>query len=283
MSSTTETPDRSLREINTPTPFLLAPWLMWVNLRKYHYLVSNFIKRDLRLKYRNSVLGYFWSLLEPLLLAGVYYVLFSIIANRPEENYPLWVLVGVLTWGYFSRCLNGSVACLTKNVSMIKGVFFPRELYALTNVGSNLIITMLSMLVVIPFMIYLGLIPNLNLLMVPLGLLLMSMLALGLGLGVASLNAVNRDVEHFFRFLTRVGFFLSPVMWTIEMAPSSRVDHLLLNPMVVPITMVRNRIDGRTLGIEGLFVFYSVLFCLLSFILGTMFFKRHEAGVVKRL
>ena len=76
-----------LMEINPPMPFLLAPWLMWQNLRQHHYLVSNFIKRDLRLKYRNSVMGYFWSLLEPLLLAGVYFVLFNIIAD---------VLYGVL-------------------------------------------------------------------------------------------------------------------------------------------------------------------------------------------
>jgi len=275
-----------LRQINQPRHFLLGPWLLWVNLRKHHYLVTNFVKRDVRLKYRNSVLGYFWSLLEPLLLAGVYFTLFTIIADNPEREYPLWVLLGVLTWGFFSRSLNGAVTSLTKNAAMIKGVYFPRELFALTTVGSHLVIAALSLLVAIPFMYYFGITPNLYLLMVPLGLILTSLLALGIGLAMACLNAVNRDIEHFFRFVTRAGFFLSPVMWTIDMVPKSRagmLDYLMLNPMVVPITMIRNGIDGRALGIDFSYVLYSVMFCWLSFFVGAMIFKRFEAGVVKKL
>ena len=274
-----------LREINPPTPFLLAPWLMWQNLRQHHYLVSNFIKRDLRLKYRNSVMGYFWSLLEPLLLAGVYFVLFTILGNRPER-YILWGLCGVITWTFFNRALNGSLTSLTKNGGMIKQVFFPREIFSFTIVGSNLTIACLSLVITIPFMYYFGIWPSVYLLMVPVGLLLTAMLALGIGLGVACLNAINRDIEHFFRFVTRAGFFLSPVLWTLNMIPSSResvLDYLMLNPMVVPITMVRNGIDGSELGIDLIYVAYSIGFCILSFLLGSMFFKRHEAEVVKKV
>lgn len=274
-----------LREINPPSPFLMGPWLMWQNLRQHHYLVSNFIKRDLRLKYRNSVLGYFWSLLEPLLLAGVYFVLFTILGNRPER-YILWVLCGVITWTFFNKSLNGSLTSLTRSGGMIKQVYFPREIFSFTIVGSNLCIACLSLVITIPFMYHFGIWPSIYLLMVPLGLLLTALLALGLGLAMACLNAINRDIEHFFRFVTRAGFFLSPVLWTLNMVPSSRqkvLDYLLLNPMVVPITMVRNGIDGNGLGIDMVYVVYSVVFCLLSFLLGSMVFKRYEAEVVKKV
>jgi ABC-2 type transport system permease protein len=272
-----------LVEINRQRSFFLGPWLMWQDIKKHHHLVSNLIMRDLRLKYRNSVLGYFWSLLEPLLLSGVYFVLFVIIKGSPEPNYPLWVIVGVITWGYFSQSLNGSITSLTQNAGLIKQVYFPREMFAITKVGANLVIATLGLFVAIPFMYYLDISPNEQLLMVPLGLILVSMLALGVGLLLACLNAVNRDIEHFFRFVTRAGFFLSPVMWTIEMVSENALRYIMVNPMVVPITRIRNGIDGRSLGIDSMYVVYSIAFCVSSFLLGCMVFKRYEAGVVKKL
>jgi ABC-type polysaccharide/polyol phosphate export permease len=275
--------ENELSEINKNKSFWLGPLTIWKNIREHHYLISNFIQRDLRLKYRNSLLGYFWSLLEPLMLSGVYFVLFVIIKGSPEPNYPLWVILGVIVWGHFSQSLNGSITSLTQNSELIKQVYFPREIFAITKVGSNLIIAMLGLFVAVPFMYYLDISPNEQLLMVPLGLILVSMLSLGVGLLLACLNTVNRDIEHFFRFVTRAGFFLSPVMWTVEMVSANALKYILINPMVVPITMIRNGIDGKSLGIESLYVTYSILFCTISLLLGCMVFKYYEARVVKKL
>jgi len=275
--------EKQLVEINKAKSFWLGPWLIWLNIRKHNYLISNFIQRDLRLKYRNSVLGYFWSLLEPLMLSGVYFVLFIIIKGSPEPNYPLWVILGVIIWGHFSQSLNGSITSLTHNSELIKQVYFPREIFAITKVGANLVIATLGLFVAVPFMYYLNISPNEQLLMVPLGLILVSMLSLGVGLLLACLNAVNRDIEHFFRFVTRAGFFLSPVMWTIEMVSDNALKYVMINPMVVPITMIRNGIDGKSLGIDSMYVGYSIAFCIISFLLGCMIFKRYEAEVVKKL
>lgn len=276
----------SLHEKNPVKHFLLGTITVIQNIRKYNYLISNFIKRDLRLKYRNSFLGYFWSLLEPLLLSAVYYLLFIIIANNPQKEYPLWVILGVITWTFFSRSLTGGIASLTKNSAMIKQIYFPRELFAINAVGSHLVIAFLSLFVAIPFMYHFNIAPTIYLLMIPVGLLLASCLSLGIGLLLAPLNVVNRDIEHLFRFVTRAGFFLSPVMWTVEMIPASRasvIDYLLLNPMVVPITMVRNGIAGQALTIDMFYVLYSIIFCVSSLILGTMTFKRFESEVIKKL
>ena len=217
------------------------------------------------------------------MLSGVYFVLFVIIKGSPEPNYPLWVILGVIIWGHFSQSLNGSIGSLTQNSELIKQVYFPREIFAITKVGSSLVIATLGLFVAIPFMYYLDISPNKQLLMVPLGLILVSMLGLGVGLLLACLNAVNRDIEHFFRFVTRAGFFLSPVMWTIEMVPKGIEGYIMVNPMVVPITMIRNGIDGRGLGIESLYVTYSILFCTISLLLGCMVFKYYEARAVKKL
>ena len=232
------------------------------------------------------MMGYFWSLLEPLILSGVYYVLFMVIAGKADPRYPLWVIIGVITWTFFSKSMNGGIISLTRNGELIKQVYLPREIFAITNVGSNLIIACLSLLIVIPFMIYLEIEPTAQLYMVPLGLILVSCLGLGIGLLFSCLNTLNRDIEHVFRIVTRAGLFLSPVMWTIEMLPQSRqtiLNYLMLNPMVVPITMIRNGIDGSPLSIELNYIVYSVVFCVSSLLLGAMIFKRYEAETVKYL
>jgi ABC-type polysaccharide/polyol phosphate export permease len=272
--------------VNPRIPFLHGPVAILRSLRTHYQLASNFVSRDIRLKYRDSALGYVWSLLEPLMLSAVYYFLYVVLAGNADKKHPLYIILGVITWQFFSKTHNGVLVCLTKNEQMIKQVYFPRELFALTTVGSQLVFAFLSLLVAIPLMLYFGVPPTLYLLMVPLGLVLAALLALGVGLALACLNVVNRDVEHLVKFITRVGVFVSPVMWTIDMAPKSRtalVQWAMYNPMTVPITLVRNGIDGRPLGIAAFPVFCSVAFAVVAFLAGAMIFKRYEADVVKKL
>jgi lipopolysaccharide transport system permease protein len=254
------------------------------DVRRHRYLVANFISRDIRLKYRDSKLGYVWSILEPLLMTGVYVVLFTVIAGKPEPLYPLWVVIGVITWNFFGKALTGSLTALTGNEGIIKQVYFPRILFAVTSVGSGAVMAALSLLVAVPFLVYHGILPTAGLLLVPAGLLLTGLFAMGLGLALACLNVVFRDAEFIMRFAVRAGFYLSPVMWTFHMVPKTRASMaVLLNPMAVPITMVRNGIDGSPLGISPGWVLYSVAVCAVTFVVGVCIFQRYEAGVVKSL
>ena len=133
--------------------FLSGPYLIWKNLINYFPAVSNFIQRDIRLKYRNSLFGFFWSLLEPLILSGVYYILFIVIAGKTEPEYPMWVIIGVITWTFFSKIMNGAIVALTRNGELIKQVYLPREIFACSITFSNLIITIFSFIVVIPLIV----------------------------------------------------------------------------------------------------------------------------------
>src|SRR5690606_5269354 len=111
--------------INPPASFLSGPLRVVQSVREHRHMVASFIRRDLRLKYRDTALGFFWSLLEPLLLSAVYFVLFSIISGRQDKAYSLWIVLGVVTWGLFSSSLSGALGSLTKNEGMIKQVYFP--------------------------------------------------------------------------------------------------------------------------------------------------------------
>ena len=275
-----------LRDIHPRHAFIMGPMIIFNNIRNNKNMLNNFIQKDIRVRYRNSFLGYIWTVLQPLLLSGVYYFLFTIIAGNPEELYPLWVLIGVITWGLFSKSLNGSITSLSRNAGMIKQIYFPREIFSLSVVGSNVVITSLSLAVVIPFMLHYGLNPGWQIIYIPISFLLIVMMAWGVGMMLAPLNAIHGDIAHLFQFVTRAGFFLSPVMWTISMVPSSKEDvigYLLLNPMVVPLEMMRSGIDGSPMAIDLYWIYYSISFACISLLIGMMVFIRYERNGVKYL
>ena len=166
---------------------------------------------------------------------------------------------------------------------MIKLIFRPRELFAIATVGANLVITTMSLLVVIPFIFYYELSFGLHFAWLIAGLSISAVLALGIGLMLAPLNAVHGDIAHLFQFITRAGFFLSPVMWTLRMTKGrgALADYVFLNPMVVPLEMMRCGVDGSTLAISGNWIAYSVGFALVSLLLGVIVFMRTESKAVK--
>jgi ABC-2 type transport system permease protein len=276
-----------LREQNPEISFFAGPVACIQTMFNDWYLIRNLVKKDLRARYKRAALGYGWTFIEPFLLSAVYYALFTILAGNPEKLYSMWVLLGVIVWGHFSRSLQGTVACLSRGGGLIKQVYFPREILAFSPVLAQLVVAMLSLTAVIPVMLYLGVTPTSSLWMVAAGLVLTTMIAMGVGMLVAPLNAISEDVGHLFRFITRAGFFVSPVMWTYEMmlerAYGQWVDIVMLNPMVVPLTLVRHGIDGTPLTLEMNHILYSIGFAVLSLYIGAAVFKRWEARVVKYL
>jgi len=281
-------PDEMPLEVPNPTtPFLNGPLDFIREIRKDWYLVKNLVRRDLKGKYNRASIGFGWIVLEPLLLSAVYYVLFTMIADRPEPNYSLFVIIGIIIWGNFGKSLQATIECLSKNGNLIKQVYFPRSIIALSPVLSQLWISMISLVAVIPVMWYLGVVPNQSIWMLPVALILTSMMALGIGLIFAPLNVLSQDVSHLFRFIVRAGFFISPVMWTYEMmierAPAGWVDLIMLNPVVVPITFARHGLDGTPLNFELFHLLYSIGFALVVLIVGMALFKRWESRVVKYL
>jgi len=279
----------NLRPFYQEESFIKSPFKLISNLLNYKYLVKNLVNRDLNQKYNNAILGYVWTLIEPALLASVYYVLFIIIANHSEPNYPMWVLIGVIGWGMFSRILNGTVNSLTTNSGMIKQSNIPMEVYSFSLATTQLVITVISMLIVVPFMVQLEIAPSTNLWMLPVSILCLMITAWGFGLIFASANVIFPDVAHLFRFITKAGFFVSPVMWTYEMlieragSDSIYFDIAMLNPVVVPLTCMRHSIEGTVPSFELIHVIYAAIFPIISYIIGSIIFTKYSRGVVTRL
>jgi ABC-type polysaccharide/polyol phosphate export permease len=254
------------------------------NLKANRQLIWGLCMRDIRLKYRGSAFGYLWSLLEPLLMALTFVALFALIARSQDKAYSLFVVNGVIMWGYFGTAAVLAQVSLTGNASLIESIYVPREIFGAAAILAQLIMTVLSLGVSIPFMIYLKILPTWEILIyVPIGLILTTMLAAGMGMGSAPWNVLNRDVQYFFGFITRAGMYLSPVMWDVDTVPKSMRNVVLYNPLCVPMEFVKKGIAGRPLHIPAGFVIYSIVMCTVVCIIGLAEFRRREGIVVKKL
>ena len=274
-----------LRQIGVKSNPLLAPINTLKEVSSNRFLVRNLIRRDVRGRYRNAALGYAWTVIEPALLASVYWFLFIMLRGNPDEMYAVWVLLGVIVWGSFSKSLNAATNSLTGNVRTMHLVFFPRSIFPVSGVGANIVVTMMSCLIILPLLYIYELPITIHLVWIPIGVLLAGFMALGFSMMMAPLNCVQRDVQHLIRFITRAGFFVSPVMWTAEMAMERGAwgEAALWNPMVLPITMVRHALEGKSVELPDSIVISSLMISFLIYVVGTMVFSKYERGAVKYL
>jgi ABC-type polysaccharide/polyol phosphate export permease len=257
------------------------------HLSIHRQLIWGLCMRDIRLKYRGSAFGYFWSLLDPLLMA-LTFVMFGMLLGRggKDDAHTLLVVVGVITYGFFSAAAQRGQGSLTTNAGLIEAIYVPREIFGVAAIYAQLFMTMLSLLVAIPFLIYLQILPSWEIVIyIPVGLILVMFFATGLGMGSAPWNVLNRDVEYFFTFITRAGMYLSPVMWDIDdsMISGKMRSIVLWNPLCVPMEMIKKGMTGRPLNISNFHIAYSCITCTVIFIWGLAEFRRREGIVVKKL
>jgi len=275
----------SLKIVGETSPPMWAPISNVKALFGNIFLVRNLVRREVRGKYRNTILGYAWTVIEPTLLSIVYWFLFIMLAGNPDENYAVWVLIGVIVWTCFGKSLMSSVTSLSGNTRMIHLVFFPRIIFPATAVLANIVITIMSSLVIIPIIIAYGFPFEIPLILIPTSIFISGFMGMGLGIMFAPLNCIQKDVEHLFRFIVRAGFFVSPIMWTYEMALERGVygDLVLWNPMVVPITMARHGLVGKWPDMPVDSIIYSIGMAILFWIIGSIIFHKYEREAVKHL
>jgi lipopolysaccharide transport system permease protein len=195
---------------------------VYADLIRYRELFGSLFRRDLRAKYRGSVLGLGWSLLHPLVLMLVYLLVFSVlwrVAEVGSDDYWLFLLCGLPAWVFFATAAQAASRSLLENANLIRKVRFPRQLVPLSVVGTNLV----------SFAVMLGIVMALSLwripeargtvwLAIPLAALFACIVA-GFALAVASLNAVYRDVEHLLAALLLPWFFLTPILYSLDDLP----------------------------------------------------------------
>lgn len=202
-----------------------------VELYRYRVLILTLVLRELRARYRGSVLGFLWSFLNPLLLMAVYVLVFSVYLRVPLEGYAVFLFSGLLPWLWFSSSLGHAVGVIVGSGALVKRILFPAEVLPLVSVLSNLANFLLSLPLLIVFLLAFGIRLTPALAFLPLLLALQLLLTAGLALPLAALNVHLRDVEQILGNLLILWFFLSPVLYPVSTVPAWLRPLYFLNPL----------------------------------------------------
>ncbi len=205
---------------------------MLTDLIAYRTFIKNIVLRDLKLRYQASVLGFLWSMLNPLLMLGLYTVVFSKIMRIQAENYTFFLFCGLMPWTFFSGSLMGSTSSILGSAGLIRKVYFPHETLPFATVLFNFAQLVLALLVVVP-----GLVVITGARLTPVALLAIPLLCLhfvftvGLAFALSALTTVFRDVAHFTEIALLFLFWGSPILYTADMAPHALQVWFRLNPL----------------------------------------------------
>ena len=257
------------------------------DLLRYSELIKALVSRDLKVRYKNSILGYVWTWLDPLMTMLVFILVFDVILQMKVENFPVYLLAGLIPWTFFSNAIGGSVSAITGNAALIKRVYYPREIFPLTTLLSEGVNTALSLLVLIPVILFFGIPITVQVLLLPVALLLLFLFTYGICLLCSTMNVFFRDMRYIIPFTLRLWFFMTPIFWTLDRFKGEDSGPLLdiymtLNPMAVILSIFRTSLMGHALP-GAKYLAACVCWCLVTFTIGYLVFKKAEDFMVKRI
>ncbi|MCX6997561.1 MAG: ABC transporter permease [Kiritimatiellaeota bacterium] len=227
--------------------YIYAPMNLIRTLAAYRDLVANLVARDLKSRYQGSALGFLWTVLNPLFMAAIYIFFLRLLGGRGIALED--IIIGVFAWQFTTQCVNGGLHAFTGNATLVKKVFFPRIILPTTVVLASLVNFLLTLLVQLPlvalFLWYKHTLLSGWTLALPVVILYQTLFNLELALVVSAANVYYRDTSHLAGLILSAWFFMSPVMYPLELVRSAAADMpwvgdlYLLNPMALIITAYR--------------------------------------------
>lgn len=241
---------------------------------KYRILIQTLVLRELKSRYRGSILGFLWSFINPLVLMLVYTLVFSVYLRNPMEGYPAFLFCGLLPWLWFSTSIMHGAASIRDGGHLIKKVVFPAEILPLVAVLSNMINFLLSLPILFIFLLASKISLTPYILFFPVILIIQFILTTGLALFLSAVNVHLKDVEQILNNLLMLLFFLTPIIYPVSFIPEKyRQFFLILNPAFSLITSYQDILfNGKFPDLGGLG--YLVIISLLMLFLGYAIFNR---------
>ena len=266
----------SLITIIKPKP----KWMLLdiAELWRYRELFYIFVWRDIKVRYKQTLLGASWAIFQPLSSMFIFTIFFGNFAKIPSGTLPysLFVLTGLVFWTFFSGILSAASNSMISNEDIVKKVYFPREILPTSTVGTNFLDFMISFSILLLVSFYFHFFPNiLVFVIVPLGILITALGSLGLGLLLSAFNVKYRDVRYVLPFFIQMMIFLTPIIYPSSiMRPSFRYI-IALNPMTGVIEAVRTVFSGSNI-INWQILGISAASSLALFVIGLYYFRATE-------
>jgi lipopolysaccharide transport system permease protein len=266
-----------------PDVVIIKPSKGWVGLRLrdlwlYRELVYFLTWRDLKVRYKQSVLGVFWAVLKPFMNMIVFSIFFGSLAKMPSDGvpYPLFYFVGSLPWALFGDSLSVASKSMVSHGNMISKIYFPRLIVPLSAVMASVVDFLISFVILIGLMLYYHYAPTIYALWLPLLMVLALITSLGVGFWTSALMVRYRDVGYILPFITNIWMFITPVLYSASMIPAKWKVLYSLNPMTGVVEGFREVLLGTPPALSPWLMALSVVISIIMFISGMFYFRRME-------
>ncbi len=260
----------------------IAPSKGWVSLRlgelwEYRELLYFLSWRDVKIRYKQTILGAGWAIIQPFFTMLIFSLFFGRLAKMPSDGipYPLFAYTALVPWTLFANGLNQASNSLVANATMVKKVYFPRLIVPISTVMAGIIDFVLAFLLLLGMMVYYGVAPTANVLWLPLFLLLTLVTSLGFSLWLSAMNVQFRDVRYITPFLIQIWLFATPIVYPSSLLHEPWRTLYGVNPMVGVVEGFRWALLG-TQPAPGPIVIVSSTVALAVLVSGTYYFRRLE-------
>ena len=248
----------------------------WKEMFAYRELLTFLINRDIAVRYKQTVLGSVWAILQPLLLMLIFTVFFGRFAKIPSDGfpYPVFVFAALIPWTLFSQGFSQSALSLVNQQNLLTKVYFPRMFVPMAAGCVFLVDVAYSLVIYILVLLYYHIMPSWTIIFVPLLIVVTLLATLSLGVTLAALTVFYRDFRHLVPFLTQIFMYFTPVIYPVSMIPAKYHGFLALNPMFGLVTAYRSAILGLPWHFQSLAI--STTSAVVSFLFAVYYFRRVE-------
>ena len=248
----------------------------------YRELLKNNVKKEIRGKYKKSVLGVLWTFLNPLLQLAVYAFIFPLILKNAQEYYIIFVCAGLIPWTFFTTAVAQSTWTVVGNANIVKKVYFPREILPISVVTSAMVNFLISTIIIVAFCLGYGLGISKYIVFYPIILIIQYILQLGIAFILSAATVYFRDLEHFVQIVLMLMFYATPIVYSSESIPDAFKAIIVLNPMAHIIEGYRdifyNQVKPDFMALGIVFI-VSILLC----VVGYFIFKKLQKGFAEEL
>lgn len=242
----------------------------------FRELLRVLVERDVRVRYKQTVLGFAWAIIQPVMAMVIFSIFFGNFAKMPSDGlpYPIFVYAALLPWMFFANAITNSAGSLVGSTNLVSKVYFPRLIIPLSSIGAGLVDFVIASSVLLVMMLYYGIGWSVNLLVVPLLALGIIFAALGVGTLLSALTVTYRDFRYVVPFMVQIWMFATPVAYPASIVPEAWRWLFYLNPMTGLIEGFRSAFLDRPFDIAALFV--SLVISAAMFLAGIAYFEKVE-------
>lgn len=236
---------------------------------KYRHMLATLVKQDIDGRYKGSIFGFLWTLLNPLFMLVIYSVVFKFVFRNNIDHYPIYLFIMLMPWNAFNSMIMNGSTCVSNNASIIKKVYFPREVLPLSVVISYTIQYCFSLIVTIIAILVSGVGLSFNALLLPLIMLVQVTFAFGIILMISAANVYVRDVQYMMNPIMMIWMYASPILYSISMVPEKFLSIYKLNPMVTILGGYKSILYDKTLPdfkALGIVFLVSLVLCTIGWL-----------------